>query len=270
MYIKDVFTQFTKERHTEDKGRNHDLLQEIYASTEFVDVSMLNFEGVVLHDFSKVEDTYIATFPVEQLSLPFQNSFVKLNENVFLFIREYSPEIITGTMYSIGEIRAGLTGTLNCPFTIRVNENKIMSDFYEPLLKDYLDTFIQSTFSIILQTSNILNTLNKHAVAVDVPIGTKHEYFRRKHGTTIKVPERPIYYILDKQEEKKKYKYNDIEARGHLEFSHAFKVRGHWRTINEKSLGKDRNGIYKVKGYTWVVEHIRGEGELVKKVRVIR
>ena len=56
---------------------------------------------------------------------------------------------------------------------------------------------------------------------------------------------------------------------GNLEYSFAFKVRGHWRHINEGTFGKDRNGNYNVKGYTWVTEYTKGEGELAKRIRVI-
>jgi hypothetical protein len=36
-------------------------------------------------------------------------------------------------------------------------------------------------------------------------------------------------------------------------------VRGHWRKLpSDQILGKDRTGEYKVKGFTWVTEHLRG------------
>lgn len=41
-----------------------------------------------------------------------------------------------------------------------------------------------------------------------------------------------------------------------IDYSHRFIVRGHWRQC--KFLGKDREGKYTVKGYTWVSEHIKG------------
>jgi len=46
-------------------------------------------------------------------------------------------------------------------------------------------------------------------------------------------------------------------------------VRGHWR--KHEGIGKDREGIYGVEGFTWVSEHVRGPGNLplVKKVRIL-
>lgn len=53
--------------------------------------------------------------------------------------------------------------------------------------------------------------------------------------------------------------------------NYSYEVMGHWRRLqNIKQLGKDRHGYRNVKGYTWVIPYIKGEGELVKKVRVVK
>lgn len=54
-----------------------------------------------------------------------------------------------------------------------------------------------------------------------------------------------------------------------IDWSHRFEVRGHWRRT--AALGKDREGIYCVEGYTWVREHVRGPEHvpLIKKTRVV-
>lgn len=56
---------------------------------------------------------------------------------------------------------------------------------------------------------------------------------------------------------------------GHVDYSHRFEVRGHWRQIER--IGKDPHGDYGVKGYTWVVPSIKGPKNkpLVRKQRVI-
>lgn len=51
--------------------------------------------------------------------------------------------------------------------------------------------------------------------------------------------------------------------------AYAYEVMGHWRTIDDKTIGKDRQGNRGVKGFTWVVPHVRGEGEVLKKARVL-
>lgn len=54
-----------------------------------------------------------------------------------------------------------------------------------------------------------------------------------------------------------------------VDWTHRFQVRGHWR--KHDGLGKDRSGDYKVNGYTWVKDHIKGNEALplVTKTRYL-
>ncbi len=54
-----------------------------------------------------------------------------------------------------------------------------------------------------------------------------------------------------------------------IDWSHRFEVRGHWRKI--KSIGKDREGHYKINGFTWVKDCVKGPTgkPLVKKSRLV-
>lgn len=53
--------------------------------------------------------------------------------------------------------------------------------------------------------------------------------------------------------------------------NYSYEVMGHWRKLqNIKQIGKDRYGYRNVKGYTWVIPYTKGEGELIKKVRVVK
>ena len=272
--VADTFKQFCKERHAEDKKRNYDTLQEIYASTELFDLSLLEFEGEVLHGFSKVLNEYVGTFPYQDINLPFQNCFLKLKEDIYLFLREYSPKVITGTMYMTNYMYempeyANITGTLNVPFTIRIEDGVILSNTEIPLLKEYMKVLMENIFKVVIQVCDTLNNLSKKSVATDTLYFI--DYYRRKNAPTIKVSNRPIYYVLGNKSDKEiDVKFRSINPKGKLEYSSAFKVRGHWRRINEKSLGKDRNGNYGVHGYTWVTEYIKGEGELSKRLRVVK
>lgn len=54
-----------------------------------------------------------------------------------------------------------------------------------------------------------------------------------------------------------------------IDWSHRFEVRGHWRkTMN---IGKDREGKYRVNGFTWVKDCVKGPANkpLVKKTRLV-
>lgn len=52
--------------------------------------------------------------------------------------------------------------------------------------------------------------------------------------------------------------------------AYAYEVMGHWRKVDEQTIGKDREGKREVHGYTWVIPHTRGEGELFKKTRILK
>lgn len=52
---------------------------------------------------------------------------------------------------------------------------------------------------------------------------------------------------------------------------YSWEVMGHWRRlINPNTLGKNRKGEYIVEGWTYVMPYVKGTGELMKKVRVIK
>jgi len=54
-----------------------------------------------------------------------------------------------------------------------------------------------------------------------------------------------------------------------IDWSHRWAVRGHWRKT--KDLGKDRHGEYKIRGFTWVKDHVKGPEDKVlvtDKIRV--
>ena len=77
---------------------------------------------------------------------------------------------------------------------------------------------------------------------------------------------RRIVHVVPKKYVKKE-KAGELK---HIDFSHRFNVRGHWRKVSG-ALGKDRNGDYTVSGYTWVVDHERGPEHLplIKKTRLV-
>ena len=278
--ITEVFKQFCKERHAEDKGKNFNLMQEIYANTELFDISLYDFskdtETCKGSKIIKRDNSRAITFITDkEICLPFANNFIKCEkEGSYIFIREYEPEFLTGSMYTQYKFLKG-----NLPFAIKLFEDKqvVISTDLTPLLKtgskviiDHIEEMTENLFVTIISALSVISNLSNKTVVADTPSTPQTEYYRRKHAETIKRYNRPIYYVLDKKEETKKVKYSQIESRGHLEFTHSFKVRGHWRRISEKSYGKDRNGNYNILGYTWVTDYIKGNGELVQKLRVIK
>lgn len=292
--IHDTFKQFCKERHAEDKGKNFNLLQEVYANTELFDISLYDFSKEfenctidIVTDVEKDNKKSKLSFVMltKDIALPFKNNFIKVEKatntepyDSFLFISEESPTILKGsviTVDSMAEIQA------TTPFHIEANTKETGNLFTYFILmpmdenvkntdSDEFNKMIIQYFRTIFTCLKVISNLSDKTIVTDTPSTTKYEYYRRKHDTTIKKPVKPIYYVLDKKEETKKVKYNQIESRGHLEFTFSFRVRGHWRRISDKTYGKDRNGNYNILGYTWVTEYVKGEGELVKKLRVIK
>ena len=278
--ITEVFKQFCKERHAEDKGKNFNLLQEVYANTELFDISLYDFSKDIKtckgSEIIKRDNSRAISFITDkEICLPFANNFIKCEkEGSYIFVREYEPEFLTGSVYTQYKFLEG-----NLPFAIKLFEDKqvVISTDLTPLLKtgskviiDHIEEMAENLFVTIISALSVISNLSNKTVLADTPSTPHTEYYRRKHAETIKRYNRPIYYVLDKKEETKKVKYNQIESRGHLEFTHSFKVRGHWRRISEKSYGKDRNGNYNILGYTWVTDYIKGNGELAQKLRVIK
>ncbi len=316
MYVTELFKEFQKDRLKEAKKSDYDYMQEIYSRTELFDFTNINDD--IEMDFDEFRKTLSVSLPLQFFSLPFENVFVKtlynmndtVSQELGIFLREYSPNILTGTItmnYKFGN----LLFKYNLPFTIHLdekctllinkidyqniinaieklylaNEKSIMNkinqilqlnkktgkkseideNFKEKAKNEFLQIkettikMVEGGFLCgIIQTQKVFEKLSKHEIIVDKNEKMKPEYysFKDKAKKTIKVTNRPIYYVLDKKDyEKRNYHIKPI---GKLEYSHAFKVRGHWRRIDVKSIGKDRNGDYKIEGFTWVIDHIRG------------
>lgn len=294
MLVTEAFKQFCKERHAENKGKNFNLLQEIYANTELFDISLYDFSKdfenckiEMVSDVEKKNKKSKLSFVMlkKDIALPFKSIFIKVERatdkepyDSFLFINEETPTVLTGSV-----ITTEIEGMhLVTPFKIEANTNNVGNLFtyfiLMPIDEAVLDkssskefnSMIIHYFRTIFTCLKVVSDLSNKAVVSDTPTTTQYEYYRRKHAEAIKKPVKPIYYVLAKKEETVKHKYNNIRAIGKLEFNHSFKVRGHWRRISEKSYGKDRNGEYNILGHTWVTEYVKGEGELVKKLRVIK
>lgn len=276
--ITEAFQRFQKDRHNEDKGRHFNELQEVYASTELFDLTRLNLSTTEDCDADVILDAILTVDDIlSDLSLPFSALFIHIkdkqfllngtliNSNLYIQTREFDPVRITGTLYEIRE-----DGRSNLPFTVNVKEN-LLTISNSDYVKSGISYGRKEIVSLILETYKYLNSLNKKSVLVNTPTPGRKEYYRRKGKTTLTVPNRNVYYVLHKDDSKSE-SYLREHGTGTFEFSHAFKVRGHWRTLqSNESLGKDRNGDRVVKGYTWVTEYIKGDEEnLIKKLHIVK
>jgi len=111
--------------------------------------------------------------------------------------------------------------------------------------------------------STITQEFCTHLASKTVDQGqSKAKIFFRKEGEYQKRKIKRVIYIG---------KRKSIEAKASriVDWSHSWLVRGHWRKL-DGGVGKDRGGMYSVKGFTWVIPHEKGEGTLVQKTRVIK
>lgn len=111
--------------------------------------------------------------------------------------------------------------------------------------------------------SAYIDTINNSDLGI---LNTKNKIRIKSKNTKIKAKViRKVVYVSDKKIKPKKINGNVIN----WDYSHRFEVRGHWRIV--KGLGKDRNGEYCIKGFTWVNSHLKGSQDLplIKKTRIV-
>lgn len=264
--VQQMFDDYCSWRLGEAKNKKeYDYCIEQFAKTELFDLKLKSSDYNVDVTLANNEIPFIENY--KDYALPFERQFVRLPKisdlHVSVFIGEYSPTITTGTLFSHFKGMYDATA-----FTILPN-GVVQIDFVKNNedYKKYTTLAVMSTLQIAF---SVLTKLNKHTVVEDKPTGVV-KYYRRKLAPTIKVVDRPIYYVLDKKyKSSESYRFCIKNPIGKLSPTHAFKVRGFWRTFNGKQLGKNREGKRVVEGYTWVKEHVRGYGELRKKLRVVK
>lgn len=144
--------------------------------------------------------------------------------------------------------------------------NKTVTEEYDKICELLFKYTKSSIIVAIFKIQKIFNKLSVCDVLTDK--FPKPEYYKRKQAPTIKINNRPIYYVMQKGTSNNTK--SKIQSFCKLEYTHAFRVRGHWRRVPNNGIGKDRDGNYHIQGYTWVIDYIKGQGELVDKVRIVK
>ena len=284
--VSELFKTYQNHILTNAKGTEKDFIKEVFSRTELFDISNLKETVPQLIPVERDEDL-VAPLPKE-LSLPFDSCFIQIwsdeDEHNGLFIREYSPYILTGAAF-MDYHRDKIT--LSTPFTIDLDRLELLikksdvqnlvsdvarqmnmvpitnPDSVERRMMQELNLIRFTDIARLIQlATNALDSLNQKAVMVDKC--RKSEYYSFKGRPTVKVT-RPIYYVLDKKDYV--YQSKNIKPLTKLEYSQAFRVRGHWRKMHDDFIGKDRYGERRVKGCTWVKDFVKGDGELTKRIR---
>ena len=271
--VQQMFDDYCSWRLGEAKNKKeYDYCIEQFAKTEFFKVGNLPDNIEIPNDVIQDFTGRLKILDYEDFTLPFERQFIDLNgllERSYLFIGEYSPKILTGSLILLLDNQELKQTLYQCTAFIITEEGYIHIQFQETASKNEKKQITLILINALKVIGSIFSKLNKHLVVEDKPTGVV-KYYRRKLAPTIKVVDRPIYYVLDKKyKSSESYRFCIKNPIGKLSPTHAFKVRGFWRTFNGKQLGKNREGKRVVEGYTWVKEHIRGYGELRKKLRVV-
>lgn len=129
----------------------------------------------------------------------------------------------------------------------------------------YRQMVIDSALTVI----KLLETINHKSwtvVSNDTPVKVKTRVGRNL--TKYKYKPSNIVYVYS--EHKFRKHHPELSHRIINKPNYAYEVRGHWRKLQYNQVGKDREGLRGVKGYTWVIPFIKGEGEVMKKVRIVK
>jgi hypothetical protein len=124
----------------------------------------------------------------------------------------------------------------------------------------------KDTYKIFMTCAqSLLNFVNSR----NTQIGQARERIKFKHK---KFGSRFIKKVVHMRPKKYEEGFVAFYSGYPVDWSHRWEVRGHKRFIGEGKLGKDRNGNYTWKSYTWVKSHTKGpeDKDLVKKIRVAK
>ena len=155
-------------------------------------------------------------------------------------------------------------------FAFQIVENPTGYNFFA-LAQDgnhenlFLENFIRKQRTEGDALGPLLNMFFKHMrekdmVTAVVKVNERIRLSSNKGRELVKV--KRVFYV------NKKCKNNPSVISGNrVEWKHSWECSGHWRRIS--GIGKNRQGQYEMNGITWVNPCIKGDGPLVKKLRVV-
>ena len=134
---------------------------------------------------------------------------------------------------------------------------------------DFGNFYQQMVIDTALTVIKLLETINHKSwtvVSNDTPVKVKSRVGRNL--TKYKYKPSNIVYVTT--EHKFRTAHPELSPKIINKPNYAYEVRGHWRRLQHSQIGKDREGLRGVKGFTWVTPFIKGEGEVMKKIRIVK
>lgn len=134
--------------------------------------------------------------------------------------------------------------------------NKYTGDIlYNTILETKtLNEIVKTLMDRLNSKSSSVGFENIRSKSINIGVGRAKDSFRVRR----------IVHVVPKKEQQAYGSRNEK-----VDWSHRWLVRGHWRKTN--TIGKDREGVYCVHGFTWVTDHEKGpdDAPLINKVRLV-
>lgn len=103
---------------------------------------------------------------------------------------------------------------------------------------------------------NFINLMNSRDIELITVERSKEQNTKRTRRGKLPIPPTTHIRLTGKIKEY----VNQLNSSGHINYSHSFWVRGHWRTLRNEDRYKDNVGTM-----IWIVPYIKGKGNLIKK-----
>lgn len=189
-----------------------------------------------------------------EVSFFYEDFFLKLNFPTCLKLFQKNNVIINleEVTYNNGKYKKLYFEFLNYLKEVKKIENTILEE-----LEDSLNDRIQYSFILFIHCLEVIYC--KECIRGDVTYNRQIKLNNKKNKIK-------NYTIISLKRYQKDYDNNYK-----VNWTHGFWIAGHWRSIKQGKLGKNKNGNYEVFGKTWVIEHIRKEElGLVDKKRILK
>lgn len=164
-------------------------------------------------------------------------------------------------------------GSASAPFDNLIllttdKDNKLANAYYAIMCEDnklhvsgcvIMPNLTGSTAGVVMEyfVSKLLTSLQEK----EIILGTKNVNLKSKKGRENVVP------VTIVSNERRISEDRAVAGEG-VDWKHSWEVIGHWRKCS--SVGKDRQGAYNQFGRTWVNPCVKGQGDLIKKIRVVQ
>lgn len=194
-----------------------------------------------------------------------KNSRTMRCDTVGILIREVSPTLFRGH-YFFNATRSDIPSakTNNNLVGFSIQEGELPPDFGKNQVNDTLLIIATKTLRHLLDALNDRNTYGTTTHNTVLKKGVGESSYRKEINTVIHIRKK----LSEKKEASIETPLQEFDKET-IDWTHRWRVRGHWRKTD--GIGKNRNGEYGVAGFTWVVEHIKGNENLplIEKTRIL-